>query len=102
MKVMSLDDEGTLLPDLKPMVAPCPLMARLALSLTPLMVMGPDLAKTLEPPNPVATSTAAVPDFPVMEMPPPVPVASILPPKLIPKLALVPLTAEASPSTMMA
>ncbi len=103
MKVMSLDEEVTLLPDLKPMEAPCALMAVCALSFSPVMVIGPDLANTLEPPKPIATSTPApVPDFPVMVMPPPVPVASMVPAKLMPKLVLVAFTAEASPSTVMA
>ena len=101
LNVRLLDEVVTLVPALKPSVAAPKLMPKCALSLMPTMVMGPDLAKML-PPNVAATSVVAVPDEPVMLMPPPVPVASMVPLKLIPKLVPPSVMAEASPTTEMA
>ena len=101
LSVMLLDEVVTLVAALKPSVVVPKLIPRCALSLLPTRVMGPDLAKML-PPNVVATSVVAVPDVPVMLMPPPKPVASMVPPKLTPKLAAPEVMLEASPTSEIA
>ncbi len=102
LSVTTLLEVNTLLAALKPKVVVPKLIPVLAVSLVPTILMGPDNAKML-PLKFVATSTpVAVPDVPEMLMPPPAPVASMLPEKLMPKLLLVPLTPVASPTIEMA
>ena len=99
--VMALLDDSTLLAALDPSVTVPRLIPKLLLSLVPVMLIGPEAARIL-PLRVTATSTLAVPAEPVRVMPPPTPVASTVPLKLIPRLALVPLTLEASPTRVMA
>ena len=102
LSVTTLLEVNTLLPALKPKVVVPKLIPVLAVSLVPTILMGPDNAKML-PLKFVATSTpVAVPEVPRILMPPPAPVASMLPEKLMPKLLLVPLTPDASPTNEMA
>ena len=98
---MALVDDSTLLPALDPSVTVPRLIPTLLLSLVPVMLIGPEAARIL-PPRVTATSTLAMPAEPARVMPPPTPVASTVPLKLIPKLELVPLTLDASPTTVMA
>ena len=85
----------TLEPDLKPRVTVPKFSPVLLLSLMPTKVMAPDLAKMLAEPMVMPASTEAVPADPV-RVTPPVPVDSMVPAKLMPKLD-PPVTAEASP-----
>ena len=102
VKVMLEEDVSTLVAAFKPNVAVPMLMPKCVLSLIPTMMMGPDLAKML-PFKVVATSVlTAVPDIPVIVMPPPRPVASIIPLKLMPNDELVAFTSDASPTREIA
>ena len=98
--MIALLDVSTLVPALKPNVAVPRFSPVLLLSFMPTMVMAPDLAKMLAVPMVMPASTEAVPAAPMSEIPP-VPVDSMVPLKLMPKLD-PPAAALASPISEMA
>ena len=100
VNIILLEEEVTLVPILLPNVAP---FKRTELSeADPLILIGPEAASTFPDMLAPLGVPEVVPEFPIRITPPPLPVASIVPTKLIAIEVALLLVAVASPSMKMA